>query len=150
MTGLAADTPDQLAAALIRLTDRLTALLSRETELFESRRPLETEEFQGEKTRLATLYRREIASIKANPSRLENADPSFKQTLRQSTEKFTTALAANGQAVQTLSTLTEGVVKAVADEVANKRDNLAGYGPGAAANVRKNPDAPSIAVNRSA
>jgi len=151
MTTLLADTPDQLASELTRLTERLTGLLNRETELFEARRPDETESFQGEKTRLATLYRREITSIKANPSRIDDAALETRQALKRATEVFTDALNANGRAVQTLSTLTEGVVKAVADEVAKSRDQVAGYGPGATQMAaRRNAEAPSIAVNRQA
>lgn len=150
MSTLAADTPDMLARELTRLTERLTGLLQRETQLFEARRPLETEAFQGEKSRLASLYRREIASVKADPSRLEGADADTKATLKSATERFTEALAANGRAVDALRVLTEGVVKAVADEAAKQRDTLSGYGPGAASSSRKNTDAPSIAVNRSA
>jgi len=150
MTSLAADTTEELARELTRLTERLTGLLERETALFEARNPLETESFQGEKSRLATLYRREIAAIKANPSTLDGTSDAARQALRGATERFTIALTANGTAVDALRILTEGVVKAVADEAANKRDNLSGYGPGAASTVKKGAGAPSIAVNRSA
>tara|TARA_R110002096_G_scaffold33234_3_gene96133 strand:+ start:848 stop:1300 length:453 start_codon:yes stop_codon:yes gene_type:complete len=150
MSGLAADTPEELARELIRLTDRLTGLLERETALFDARNPLESESFQGEKSRLATLYRREIAAIKADPSRLEGATEASKAALRDATERFTIALTANGTAVDALRILTEGVVKAVADEAANRRDTLSGYGPGATSSARKGTGAPSIAINRSA
>lgn len=150
MSTLAANGPDELARELTRLTERLTGLLTRETALFEARRPLETQDFQGEKSRLATLYRREIASVKADPSRLSGAAASSTAALREATERFTMALAANGRAVEALRVLTEGVVRAVADEAAKQRDTLTGYGPGAGSSARRNAGAPSIAVNRSA
>ena len=41
------------------------------------------------------------------------------------------ALARNGDAVEALKTLTEGLVKAIADEAARQQQTAAGYGPGA-------------------
>lgn len=149
MTTLAANTPGERADGLIRLTRRLTELLERETALFNARKPLETEDFQHEKTRLATLYRREIGAVKEDPSRLEGLPEPVKQTLREVTERFTEALHANGIAVDTLRVLTEGVVRSVAEEAGRQRDSLNGYGPGVTPS-RKPAGAPAVAVNRTA
>lgn len=149
MSTLAAQSPAERADALIRLTRRLTELLQRETALFEARRPLETEDFQHEKTRLATLYRREIGAVKEDPSRLEGLPEPVKRMLKDSTETFTRALHANGIAVETLKTLTEGVVRSVAEEAGRNRDSLSGYGPGVSPG-QKPAGAPAVAVNRTA
>ena len=149
MTTLAANTPGERADGLIRLTRRLTELLERETALFNARKPLETEDFQHEKTRLATLYRREIGAVKEDPSRLEGLPETVKRTLKEVTERFTEALHANGIAVDTLRVLTEGVVRSVAEEAGRQRDSLNGYGPGVTP-ARKPAGAPAMAVNRTA
>lgn len=149
MNTLAANSPGERADALIRLTRRLTELLEKETALFNARRPLETEDFQHEKTRLATLYRREIGAVKEDPSRLAGISEAVKQSLKDVTERFTEALHANGMAVDTLRVLTEGVIRSVAEEAGRQRDTLSGYGPGVTP-AQKPAGAPAVAVNRTA
>jgi len=147
MSLLAANSPAERAEALILLTTRLTELIEQETALFEARRPLETKSFQDEKSKLATIYRREIAAVKQEPDRLEGAPEVIKQQLKSVTTSFTSALEANGRAVDALRVLTEGIVRAVADEAARVKDEDAGYGPGYGRNAGS---APSIAVNQRA
>ena len=147
MSLLAANSPAERAEALILLTSRLTDLIEQETALFEARRPLETQSFQDEKSKLATIYRREIAAVKQEPDRLEGAPEAVKRQLKEITTRFTTALEANGRAVDALRVLTEGIVRAVADEAARLKDQDAGYGPGYG---RTSAAAPSIAVNQRA
>ena len=149
MSTLADQPPVERAETLIRLTRRLTELLDQETALFLARRPLETEDFQHEKTRLATLYRREIGAVKEDPSRLDGVPDSAKRILKDVTERFTQSLQANGIAVETLKTLTEGVVRSVAEEAGRQRDSLTGYGPGVSPG-QKPVGAPAVAVNRTA
>ncbi|MEE2526197.1 flagellar basal-body protein FlbY [Hyphobacterium sp. HN65] len=148
MSLLAANSPAERAEALILLTTRLTELIEKETALFESRRPLEARTFQDEKSKLATIYRREIAAVKAEPARLEAAPEALKIQLKDVTAHFTNALEANGRAVDALRVLTEGVVKSVADEAARLRDKDAGYGPGS--KLRSGASTPAIAVNQRA
>ena len=147
MSLLAANSPAERAETLILLTSRLTELIAQETALFEARRPLETKTFQDEKSKLATIYRREIAEVKQEPDRLEAAPDHIKQELKTVTTAFTQALEANGRAVDALRILTEGVVRAVADEAARLKDQDAGYGPGYG---RTPGSAPAIAVNQRA
>lgn len=147
MTLLAANNPAERAEALILLTSRLTELIEKETALFEAKRPLDAQGFQDEKSKLATIYRREIAAVKAEPARLEAAPVPLKEQLKAITAKFTTALEANGRAVDALRVLTEGIVRSVADEAARLRDQDGGYGPGS---KRAPAAAPAIAVNQRA
>ncbi|WP_421787317.1 flagellar basal-body protein FlbY [Hyphobacterium sp.] len=144
---LAANTPAERAEALILLTTRLTELIAKETALFEAHKPLDAKPFQDEKSKLATIYRREIAAVKQDPDRLEAAPAALKQQLKSVTASFTDALHANGRAVDALRVLTEGIVRSVADEAARLRDQDAGYGPGS---TRKPSAAPAIAVNQRA
>ncbi|MGJ3231243.1 MAG: flagellar basal-body protein FlbY [Oceanicaulis sp.] len=131
MTELAATTPVERAEALIRLTGRLTQLLEQETALFEARKPHEAVGLQTEKTKLATLYRAETQRAAKDRSRLAGLDPVLKQRLTDSTTAFEAALKRNGAAVEALKVLTEGLVKALADEAARQKMAGAGYGPNA-------------------
>jgi len=149
MRELAANNGADRAVALNKLTERLTSLIEEETRLFDQKRPHEALHFQAEKSDLATIYRHEVSLAGRDKTRLAGASPSAKQSLRRATERFHEALAKNGQAVEALKTITEGVVKAVADEAQRRRQNQAGYGPGAA---QKAPQSamPAVAVDRSA
>jgi len=131
MTELAATTPSERAEALIRLTSRLTALLEQETALFEARKPHEAVALQTEKTKLATLYRAETQRARKDPSRLSGLAPELKSRLQTATHAFEAALERNGRSVEALKEITEGLVKAIANEAARQKQAQAGYGPGA-------------------
>lgn len=132
MSELAANTPAERADALIRLTARLTDLLDQETRCFEARKPHEAMALQVEKTRLATIYRTETRLAAQDRSRLSGLAEPVRAKLRENTARFEQALARNGAAVEALKSLTEGLVKAIADEAARQARSKAGYGPGAA------------------
>lgn len=132
MSELAAKTPSERAQALIRLATRLSELLDQETSLFLARTPQHAVALQAEKTRLATIYRTETRLAKQDPTRLGGLEPGLKAQLRQVTEQFEGALQRNGAAVEGLKVLTEGLVKALADEAARQAQAGAGYGPNVA------------------
>jgi len=132
MSELAANTPADRAEGLIRLTARLTELLDQETACFEARKPHEAVGLQAEKTRLATIYRTETRLAGQDPARLSGLADALKTRLRENTARFEAALARNGAAVDALKSLTEGLVKALADEAARQAQSKAGYGPNAA------------------
>jgi hypothetical protein len=132
MSELAANTPTERAEALIRLTGRLTELLDQETACFEARKPHEAVALQSEKARLATVYRTETRLAGQDSSRLSGLSDTLKTRLRDSTTRFEAAVTRNGAAVEALKLLTEGLVKALADEAARQAQAKSGYGPGAA------------------
>lgn len=131
MSELAARNGTERAQALLQLTNRLTSLIEQETTLFNARRPHEAVGLQEEKSKLASIYRTEIARARQEPQRFSGAPEPIKAALRKSTEGFHAALKENGRAVNALKTITEGVVKAIADEAARQRTAGGGYGPGA-------------------
>lgn len=149
MTELAAGNPTERAQALLRLTERLTDLIGQETRLFQERRPQEALPLQDEKSELANIYRAEVARARKEPARFAGTPAPLKAALRDATARFHEKLAENGQVVNALRQVTEGVVKAIADEAARQRGAGSGYGPGADARASQ-PSGFAIAVNRSA
>ena len=131
MTQLAAANGAERAQALLKLTQRLTDLILQETALFRDYRPQEAASLQDEKSQLANIYRAEVSRARQEPQRFAGASEPMKQALRQATELFHKALAENGHAVAAMKTLTEGVVKAIADEATRQKTAGGGYGPGA-------------------
>jgi hypothetical protein len=149
MTELAAANGAERAQALLGLTARLTELIKSETAMFLERRPQDALELQDEKSKLANIYRAEVARAGKEPSRFAGATMAIKSALRQATEAFHAALAENGHAVGAAKIVAEGVVKAIADEAAKQRTSGGGYGPGAAQGTA-NTSGFTIAVNQTA
>ncbi len=133
--------------ALITLTERLTDLISQECRAFEARRPQEAMQTLEETSRLANAYRHESARIRAEPGLLEGAPRDRRFALRRATEAFDAVLARHGRALEAARVVTEGIVRAVADEVVAQRTTGAGYGPGAA---KVSGSATAITLNKSA
>lgn len=148
MSELAARNGAERAQALLQLTQRLTGLIEQETNLFNARKPQDAMGLQDEKSKLASIYRTEVARARQEPQRFDGAPENIKAALRKATEGFHAALRENGRAVGALKTITEGVVKAIADEAARQRTAGGGYGPGA--HQRAPGGGMNIAVNQTA
>jgi len=132
---------------LIVLTDRLTAMMADQCKAFEERRPQDAAASMEELTRLANLYRHESMRVRTAPALIEEASLALRTQLMRATEAFDAVLARQGRALEAARTITEGLVRAIADEVASQRSSGSGYGPGAAA---QSGDARAITLNKRA
>lgn len=145
---IAADGPEDRVDQLILLTERLTHLVALEAQAFEQRRPQDAAAQMEETSRLANAYRHESTRVRANPALVAGASAEQRRRLMQATEAFDAVLARQGRALQAARTVTEGLVKAIAEEVASQRAGSASYGPGGAAPGRGH--ATAITLNRRA
>lgn len=116
---------------LLALTERLLDVMARESEIINGRRPSAFAPIAEEKGRIAATYTRELTAAKAAPALLEGADPKLLNTLRDATEKLHETIEAQTRLLGRLRRVSEGLVKAIADEVAERRQPSLGYGPGA-------------------
>lgn len=123
----AADRVEQLIA----LTERLTGLVALEAQAFEERRPQDAARHLAETSKLANLYRHESMRVRGNPKLVESAPAEQRQRLTRATEAFDAVLARQGRALAAAKTVTEGLVRAIADEVASQRAGAGSYGPAA-------------------
>jgi hypothetical protein len=144
MGALAGD-PTQRVEQLIVLTERLTKYLSAELKAFEARRPQDAAANSAETQRLANVYRHESARIRADPSLIAGAPEPLRRRLMEVTKLFDTVLARHGRALYAAKTITEGLVRAIAEEVAVQRRRVAAYGPEAR---QYRADASAITLNR--
>jgi len=130
------------------LTERLTELIAAQAQAFEERRPQDAAALLEETSRLANLYRHESARVRADPSLVEGAPLAQRTALIRATEAFDAVLARHGRAIEAARTVTEGLVKAIADEVAAQRTQVSVYG---SAGVQTSTVAPTaITLNRRA
>ncbi|QUD89141.1 flagellar basal body protein [Phenylobacterium montanum] len=120
--------PDRIEP-MIRLTQRLTELLALQAAAFEERRPQDAAASMDETTRLANAYRHEAQRLRNAPGEIERATADQRRRLRQATEAFDAVVARHGRALHAAKTVTEGLVHAIANEVARQRGANAGYGP---------------------
>jgi len=131
---------------MLELTKRLTELLARQAQAFEQHRPQDAAAGLPEIIRLTNLYRAGSAGVRAAPAMLKNAPSDLRAKLLQTTEAFEAALDRQGRALAASKTITEGVVRAVADEIAARRGVGQAYGPGA----RRRAAATAITLNQQA
>ncbi len=73
-----------------------------------------------------------------------------RRRLMQATEAFDAVLARQGRAIEAAKTVTEGLVRAIAEEVASTREQRTGYGPTAAPPPSSATAATAITLNRRA
>lgn len=128
---LSASDADDRVRQLTALTEQLTARITAETRAFEARRPQDAQAGLAETQRLANLYRHEASRIRREPGLIDGADPTLRSGLRQAVTAFEAALGRHARALEAARVITEGLVKAVAEEVAAARPQAAGYGPAA-------------------
>jgi hypothetical protein len=133
---------------LILLTERLTELIALEALAFEERRPQDAAAYLPETSHLANVYRHESTRVRANPGLVSAAPLEQRTRLIRATEAFDSVLARQGRALEAARTITEGLVHAIAGEVADKRTTGVGYGKGGAASARAS--ATSITLNKRA
>ncbi|MEH6664429.1 MAG: flagellar basal-body protein FlbY [Brevundimonas sp.] len=140
-------TPAEHAAHLTALTERLTGRLAEETRCFEAHRPQDVAAGVAETQELANIYRRETARLKADRGLLEGLPTAERDALIAATRAFEAVLARHNRALEAAKTITEGLVQAIAQEVAAARAQGAGYGAsGRAAAV----DGRAVTLNRKA
>jgi hypothetical protein len=132
---------------LIALTEQLTGRIALDADAFEARRPHEAASRVEETARLANLYRHESTRVRQDPSLVAAAPREQRARLIKASESFNRTLARHGRALHAVKTITEGVVQAIAQEVAAARAAGAGYGPGARSHAA---DATAITLNRKA
>jgi hypothetical protein len=127
---LSAETAGDRVEQLILLTERLTELVALEAQAFENRRPQDAALHVGETSKLANIYRHESARVRANPDMVATASLSQRTRLIRATEAFDAVLARQGRALEAAKTVTEGLVRAIAEEVANQRQKGVSYDAG--------------------
>lgn len=112
--------------AVIDLTQRLATLIAAETQRVHARLPLDID--PEERSRLVNAYRLELARVRQDPAAFAEAPPSLVAALKAHTKDLQRSLAEHERALSAVKLVTEGLVHAMAEEVARQRGAGAGYG----------------------
>jgi len=132
---------------LLNLTEGLTQRLENEMALVRAHRAADMAAGMAETAELANQYRRESAQIKADPSLIASASMDGKKALIAATEAFDEILARHSETVEAARRISEGVVRAIATDVASNRALGTGYG---ASGQAAQGDGRAVALNRTA
>ncbi len=145
-SSLAAERADQLLA----IATRLIVLVRAEVAALKARKLDGGSADFAEKERLAHAWRLEVNQVRATPSLLAGASREQKTALRDISHELEIVLEAHTQALEAMKTVTEGLVRAIADEVAATRRAPAAYGRSGALQGARPDAASGIALNAKA
>jgi hypothetical protein len=120
--------PGELQKIIVRLRD----ILEEENILLAENKPEAFSENLGEKTRLVGQYNQQMSLIKSNPEIYKTYPESDIISLKAASENFYQVLDAHFRKLSTVKTVTEGLVKSVADEVIRKKSPSNAYTASAA------------------
>jgi hypothetical protein len=145
---LLSDSATDRASQLMALSRRLRALVKAEADALRR----DSLDAKGpdwdEKERLANAYRHEIARLKKDPSALSGLDDTIKAEMRAEAQRLADAFDAHAIALSAKREVNEGLVRAIAQEVARERSAPTGYG--AAKTKTSNPASSGITLNSKA
>ena len=138
---------DSPVARVIGLTRRLAAILEDEARLIRQARTRDLAGLQTDKMRLIDQYTEAMATLRRNPELVTRADRREAAALKAATTEFQAVLRNHSILVNAAKTATEGLVRAVADEVSKRANPVTGYSTDATIQTvgRKRPT--SLAVN---
>lgn len=146
MTADAQERADQLLA----MTQRLITLVTAEIEALKARRLDGASAGWEEKERLAHAWRLEVSYIKTNPDALAGVTEACKAGLRDAARELELKVEAHARALEAMKTVTEGLVRSIASEIASARSGPTGYGRSGAVSPAPQRDASGLTVNAKA
>ena len=126
--------PDrQKIELLITMAERLIGALEADIKALKAGRPQEMRMIDPEIQRLSAIYGREAAGL--DPARAKAAPADVRRRFFDTTARFREVLALHTRLITCVRNASEGIVKAVAEEVERRRSSVRTYAP-AAANYR--------------
>ena len=143
------DTIDR-AGQLLAMTQRLIGLIEGEVEALKTRRPLGQTADWDEKERLVHAWRIEVSKIKADPALIAGIPEKLKVDLRIAAKQLEDGLETHASALMATKTVTEGLVRSIANEIASSRSAPSGYGRSGAVNASVRREASGLAVDAKA
>ena len=127
----ATEQADQRLDELIVLTERLTALIKCESVSLKTRRPHELKDMVTLKAELSGHYARAMAKLRQDADGIKAASPERRRRLTNVTEAFRAALEELSNMLARMRRISEGIVRAIAEEATQMRPKPVGYGQNA-------------------
>ncbi len=142
--------PRERAEQLLAMTTRLVALIGEEIEAVKARRLNSGSADWDEKERLVHAWRLEVSRVKADPTLLAGIQDDLKGALREAARALEQGLEEHARALGAMKTVTEGLVRSIAAEIASVRSAPAAYGRSGTVNEGQRREASGLAVDAKA
>ncbi len=128
---LGATSPGDRVSQILALTGELSTLLEAENEFLKQRQIASLTANEAKKSKLSRLYAQEMRAIAARPELLAGITNQQRSALKAAAGKFRDLTADHARRLARAKAVTEGLVKAIGDEVAKTQNSSKGYrGPG--------------------
>ncbi|HOZ27519.1 MAG TPA: flagellar basal-body protein FlbY [Hyphomonadaceae bacterium] len=138
------------ATQLLAMTQRLVTLMGEEVEAVKTRKLQGPSAEWDEKERLVHAWRIEVSKVKAEPGLLAGIPNDLKLSLRDAAKALEDGLEAHANALMATKTVTEGLVRSIAAEIASSRSAPAAYGRSGTVNPNARREASGLAVDAKA
>ncbi|MFN4354961.1 hypothetical protein [Parvibaculum sp.] len=125
--------PADLVDRMIALTVDLGAIIARETEALRNRDREQVVALQPEKIRLANEYALDVQSVQTRKELIDRAPAERVARLKAGMIELGRLLALNGEALAAARSVSEGLIRMVANAMSEKTAPALGYGANAAA-----------------
>lgn len=125
--------PADLVDRMIALTVDLGAIIARETEALRNRDREQVAALQPEKIRLANEYALDVQSVQTRKELIDRAPAERVARLKAGMIELGRLLALNGEALAAARSVSEGLIRMVANAMGEKAAPALGYGANAAA-----------------
>lgn len=146
---MTSDSADR-ATELLAMTQRLVSLVEAEVQALKTRKLQGPSAEWDEKERLVHAWRIEVSKIKAEPGLLAGIPADLKLRLRDAAKALEDGLEAHANALIATKSVTEGLVRSIAAEIASSRSAPAAYGRSGTVNPNARREASGLAVDAKA
>lgn len=124
--------PSDLVERILAVGLRLTDVMARETEFLETHQPLRITELQAEKIHLANEYAMDIQAISRRKELIDRAPAEKIARLKVAMTKLDAELVRNRNVLGAAKSVSERILKSVADTINERKAPALGYGRNAA------------------
>lgn len=125
-------TPNDIVERLQSLVTELTGVIMRETMCLRANRPLQIVEMQEEKSRLANEYALDMQTIRDRKDLLDRAPSEKISKLKGAMARLEEALKENADAIIAAKSMSERLIRAIAEACNERKSPTLGYGANAA------------------
>jgi len=139
--------PAELVERVLLLSTQLLDVITRETEMLETQQLLKIGELQDEKIRLANDYAMDIQAISRRKELIDRAPSEKIARLKAKMAELDAALTRNRDVLGAAKSVSERILKSVADTVNEHKAPTLGYGRNAAMTSRAGNRSAAIALD---
>jgi hypothetical protein len=124
--------PSELVERMLHTAEALAGVVGRETAFLEANEPLRIDELQEEKSRLANEYALDVQAIVLRKELIDRAPSEKIGRLKAAMTRLEQALQANQRALTASKSVSERILKSIADTLSEHKTPTLGYGRNAA------------------